>query len=64
MHSWSRSQVGFLNRNYYFKYTECISISAENGFYIKSQGEDWQQVYDNIDFSWKPTVKEVNHSLS
>lgn len=33
--------------------------SAENGFYIKPRGEGWQQVYDNVDFSWKPTVKEI-----
>lgn len=39
-------------------------ISAENGFYIKSQGEEWQQVYDNVDFSWKPTVKEVQYALT
>ncbi|CEG62908.1 Putative Alpha,alpha-trehalose-phosphate synthase (UDP-forming) [Rhizopus microsporus] len=36
-----------------------LGLSAENGFYIKPRGEDWQQVYDNVDFSWKPTVKEI-----
>ena len=36
-----------------------LGLSAENGFYIKPGGEEWQQVYDNVDFSWKPTVKEI-----
>lgn len=36
-----------------------LGLSAENGFYIKPGGEDWQQVYDNVDFSWKSTVQEV-----
>ncbi|KAG1176233.1 hypothetical protein G6F70_003524 [Rhizopus microsporus] len=36
-----------------------LGLSAENGFYIKPRGGDWQQVYDNVDFSWKPTVKEI-----
>ncbi|KAI8643620.1 glycosyltransferase family 20-domain-containing protein [Parasitella parasitica] len=36
-----------------------LGLSAENGFYIKSHGEDWRQVYENVDFSWKPTVKEI-----
>lgn len=36
-----------------------ILPSAENGFYIKPSGGNWQQIYDNIDFSWKPTVKDI-----
>ncbi|KAG0741287.1 hypothetical protein G6F57_001269 [Rhizopus arrhizus] len=36
-----------------------LGLSAENGFYIKPSGGNWQQIYDNIDFSWKPTVKDI-----
>ncbi|KAI7905428.1 glycosyltransferase family 20-domain-containing protein [Cokeromyces recurvatus] len=36
-----------------------LGLSAENGYYIKPLGEEWQQVYDNVDFSWKPTIKEI-----
>lgn len=38
-----------------------LGLSAENGFYLKlNSGEgEWQQVYENVDFSWKPTVKEI-----
>ncbi|KAI8977044.1 glycosyltransferase family 20-domain-containing protein [Mycotypha africana] len=37
-----------------------LGLSAENGFYLKYRGKDgWQQVYDNVDFSWKPAVREI-----
>ncbi|KAI8969653.1 glycosyltransferase family 20-domain-containing protein [Pilobolus umbonatus] len=36
-----------------------LGLSAENGYYIKLRGGEWQKVFDNIDFSWKPTIKEI-----
>ncbi|RCH98250.1 hypothetical protein CU098_006435 [Rhizopus stolonifer] len=36
-----------------------LGLSAENGFYIKPKGGDWQEIYDGVDFSWKPTVKDI-----
>lgn len=59
MYSRPGSQVGFFLTVALEDILTLYLISAENGFYIKSQGEEWQQVYDNVDFSWKPTVKEV-----
>ncbi|ORX50874.1 hypothetical protein DM01DRAFT_324296 [Hesseltinella vesiculosa] len=31
----------------------------QNGFYIKSRGEEWQSLFHQIDLSWKPVVKEI-----
>ncbi|CAO3600379.1 unnamed protein product [Absidia cylindrospora] len=36
-----------------------LGLSAENGYYIKPRGEDWQSLFDQIDLSWKPAVKEI-----
>ncbi|SAM00463.1 hypothetical protein [Absidia glauca] len=36
-----------------------LGLSAENGYYIKPRGEDWQSLFEQIDLSWKPAVKEI-----
>ncbi|KAI8084885.1 glycosyltransferase family 20-domain-containing protein [Halteromyces radiatus] len=36
-----------------------LGLSAENGFYIKPRGEGWQSLFEKIDLSWKPAVKEI-----
>ncbi|KAI9248200.1 glycosyltransferase family 20-domain-containing protein [Sporodiniella umbellata] len=36
-----------------------LGLSAENGFYIKPTGGEWEEIYGNVDFSWKPTVKDI-----
>ncbi|ORY94728.1 glycosyltransferase family 20-domain-containing protein [Syncephalastrum racemosum] len=36
-----------------------LGLSAENGFYMKPRGEDWQKMLTNVDLSWMPAVKEI-----
>ncbi|KAI8070783.1 glycosyltransferase family 20-domain-containing protein [Gongronella butleri] len=36
-----------------------LGLSAENGFYIKPRGEDWQSFLPQVDLTWKPAVKEI-----
>ncbi|CAO3631256.1 unnamed protein product [Cunninghamella echinulata] len=36
-----------------------LGLSAENGFYIKPRGEEWRSLFEQIDLSWKPAVKEI-----
>ncbi|OAD69655.1 glycosyltransferase family 20 protein, partial [Phycomyces blakesleeanus NRRL 1555(-)] len=36
-----------------------LGLSAENGFYIKPPGEEWQQLFTKIDISWQPAVQEI-----
>ena len=36
--------------------------SAESGAYIRQPGGQWEDVFDNIDVSWKPAVMEVSIS--
>ncbi|CAO3643716.1 unnamed protein product [Cunninghamella blakesleeana] len=36
-----------------------LGLSAENGYYIKPRGEEWRSLFEQIDLSWKPAVKEI-----
>ncbi|KAI7865445.1 glycosyltransferase family 20-domain-containing protein [Spinellus fusiger] len=36
-----------------------LGLSAENGFYLKSQQDGWQKLFSKVDLSWKPAVLEI-----
>ncbi|CAO3677838.1 unnamed protein product [Umbelopsis vinacea] len=36
-----------------------IGLSAESGAYLRQPGGHWEDVFENVDLSWKPAVMEI-----